>query len=264
MAIPQRAPKGAILASELILLYEGKEATAEQVRYHLERTLSLVEMYVGAVNMDLFDYNENLDRVSRRKIQERRNRLMQARETANFLGYPLREDGINNALSELASSEEVPSEKTPRRTIAAEAVGWDVFICHASEDKEEIAEPLASTLRSHGLRVWLDKFVLRLGDSIRRTIDRGLSSSRFGVVIISPNFFQKEWPQRELDGLAARELGTERVILPVWHRVDYEYVLRYSPILADRFAVMTSQGLDSIAREILQVVNANCDNCEDA
>jgi len=59
-------------------------------------------------------------------------------------------------------------------------------------------------------------FSLKLGDSIRRAIDKGLSQSRFGVVVLSKAFFKKKWPQYELDGLAEREMkGKDKVILPV-------------------------------------------------
>ena len=82
---------------------------------------------------------------------------------------------------------------------------WDVFISHASEDKDAIATPLAEALRAKGLRVWYDDFALKMGDSLRQSIDRGLARSRFGVVILSGYFFQKHWPQQELNGLATRE-----------------------------------------------------------
>lgn len=74
-------------------------------------------------------------------------------------------------------------------------VGYDVFISHATEDKEEIVRPLATALVVRGLRVWYDEFELRIGDSLRRKIDAGLANSRFGVVVLSPNFFAKNWPQ---------------------------------------------------------------------
>ena len=82
---------------------------------------------------------------------------------------------------------------------------WDVFISHAWEDKESIARPLAEALRARGLRVWFDEFTLSVGDRLRRSIDRGLANSRDGIVILSPHFFAKEWPQKELDGLIQRE-----------------------------------------------------------
>jgi histidyl-tRNA synthetase len=61
----------------------------------------------------------------------------------------------------------------------------NVFISHASEDKESVAIPLADALRRAGLKVWLDKSELTIGDSLRASIDARLSESRFGVVIIS-------------------------------------------------------------------------------
>src|SRR5258706_10107710 len=101
---------------------------------------------------------------------------------------------------------------------------WDVFISHASEDKDAIARPLAEALRAKGLRVWYDEFSLTVGDSLRRKIEQGLSNSRFGVVILSHRFFAKHWAEQELNGLATREVGGEKVILPVWHGVTFEDV----------------------------------------
>ncbi len=130
---------------------------------------------------------------------------------------------------------------------------WDVFISHTWEDKEDIARPLAEALRQKGLRVWYDEFTLTLGDSLRRSIDRGLAQSRYGVVILSPHFFDKEWPQRELDGLAAREVSSGKTILPVWHNVTREDVSRFSPTLADKLAVSTAKGLDAVVKEVLRL-----------
>lgn len=131
---------------------------------------------------------------------------------------------------------------------------FDVFISHASEDKVAIARPLATSLKAKGLRVWIDEAELRLGDSLRRSIDRGLANSRFGLVILSPAFFEKEWPQKELDGLVAREDGSEKVILPVWHQVTRAEVTRYSPPLADRLSVSTANGVDAVVEQVLKVV----------
>ncbi|BAZ65486.1 MAG: toll/interleukin-1 receptor domain-containing protein [Pelatocladus maniniholoensis HA4357-MV3] len=82
---------------------------------------------------------------------------------------------------------------------------YDVFVSHASEDKDIFVRELASRLRQKDYRVWYDELTLKLGDSLRRSIDQGLSQSKYGIVVLSPNFFRKKWTQRELDGLAARE-----------------------------------------------------------
>jgi hypothetical protein len=128
---------------------------------------------------------------------------------------------------------------------------FDVFICHASEDKEGVARPLATALKERGLNVWIDEFQLTMGDSLRRKIDEGLRSSRFGVVILSPSFFQKSWPQWELDGLVDRELSSsDKVVLPVWHEVDHEDVAQYSLSLAEKLAARTSDGIKRVADEV--------------
>ncbi len=131
---------------------------------------------------------------------------------------------------------------------------FDVFISHASEDKTEAALPLAQKLRALGHEVWYADFVLTMGDSLRRKIDEGLTRSRFGVVILSPAFFAKEWPQKELDGLVAREIGGVKVILPVWHRINAAGVVAKSPTLADRVAARMEEGLDEVVRKIVEVL----------
>jgi formylglycine-generating enzyme required for sulfatase activity len=130
---------------------------------------------------------------------------------------------------------------------------WDIFISHASEDKEEIARPLAEALQQTGLKVWYDEFTLKIGDSLRRSVERGISNSKYGVVILSPNFFAKEWTKRELDSLTAREITGGKVILPIWHNVTHQDVLRFSPNLADKLAVLTDKGLKYVVSQIIDV-----------
>lgn len=120
----------------------------------------------------------------------------------------------------------------------------DVFLSHASEDKDAVARPLYQALTAAGISVWFDEAVLELGDSLRRKIDAGLARCRYGIVILSPRFFEKHWPQRELDGLVAKETASgDKAILPIWHDLQLEDVIRYSPTLADRLAGRSEEGL---------------------
>jgi hypothetical protein len=137
---------------------------------------------------------------------------------------------------------------------------YDLFISHASEDKETVAKPLACELRRRGYRVWLDRFELKLGDSLSRTIDRGLAESKYGAVILSKYFFAKKWPERELSGLVSREMSSgEKVILPIWHEVTHDEVVKYSPPLADRLSASTGLGLSNVADQIAAVLGAPLD-----
>ncbi|MET0396640.1 MAG: toll/interleukin-1 receptor domain-containing protein [Longimicrobiaceae bacterium] len=132
---------------------------------------------------------------------------------------------------------------------------WDLFVSHASEDKEAFVAPLAIALREFGLRVWYDDFTLTVGDSLSRSIDRGLASSRFGIVVLSRHFLAKHWPEYELRGLVAREIGADKVILPIWHEVTRAEVLAFSPPLADKLAINTTgKSPLQVALEIIEVV----------
>jgi hypothetical protein len=135
--------------------------------------------------------------------------------------------------------------------LVAQRPAWDVFICHASEDKTSFVEPLAQALRQRGLRVWYDKWTLRIGDSLRRKIDAGLASSKYGIVVLSHAFFGKEWPQKELDGLDSLESNGHKVILPVWHGIGRQEVVNYSPLLAGRLASTSAKGVPHVVEEIL-------------
>ncbi len=132
---------------------------------------------------------------------------------------------------------------------------FDVFISHASEDKDEIVRPLAHALKQQGLDVWYDEFELRLGDSLRRKIDAGLARSTFGIVVLSQAFFKKDWPNYELDGLVTRAVTGEQVLLPIWHNVSKQEVIRFSPSLADKLARSTAtHTVEEIAVEIADMV----------
>lgn len=142
---------------------------------------------------------------------------------------------------------------------------YDVFISHAAEDQDTVVSPLAQALRERGLSVWYDKFVLRIGDSLRRKIDAGISHSRFGIIVLSPSFFAKEWPQYELDGLVTMAVSGKQVLLPLWHGISKDEVVSQSPSLADKVALRTSDyTIDEIAEEITSVVRPDRDDAQDA
>lgn len=163
---------------------------------------------------------------------------------------------MNEPIKELCDRwKKIIPEGTPCILVNEKEFKYDVFISHASEDKENFVRTLAQHLIDKDIKVWYDEFTLKIGDSLRRSIDKGLSESRYGLVILSKAFFKKEWTQKELDGLVSREDGKEKVILPIWYNVEKEEVQRHSPLLADRFAVSSKEGFDKIVQEILRVIN---------
>lgn len=133
---------------------------------------------------------------------------------------------------------------------------YDVFISHASEDKDEIVRPLASALVQEGLEVWYDEFTLKIGDSLRRKIDQGLAHSRIGLVVLSSSFIKKGWANYELDGIVTRSVSGEQILLPIWHGITKQQVMDFSPSLADKVARSTAtHTVTEIAEEIAALLN---------
>lgn len=142
-------------------------------------------------------------------------------------------------------------DKIPMRNVE-----YDVFISHASEDKDEFVKPLVEALHTAGYKVWYDEFTLKIGDSLRRSIDDGLKNSRYGIVVFSSAFFAKNWTQYEVDGLVTREMEGHKVILPIWHMVSKNQVQNFSPSLADKKAINSSLStIDEIVAQLAEVLD---------
>ncbi|MGC4038411.1 MAG: toll/interleukin-1 receptor domain-containing protein [Chitinophagaceae bacterium] len=115
--------------------------------------------------------------------------------------------------------------------------------------------PFVTALRAEGLSVWYDEKELKIGDSLRRSIDNGLKNSKYGIVVLSENFFKKQWTQKELDGLFAKEINGGNIILPIWHKISKNEVLAYSPMIADLKALNTSAfSYEELAKDISSVI----------
>nr|WP_321499441.1 DUF1883 domain-containing protein [uncultured Dethiosulfovibrio sp.] len=133
---------------------------------------------------------------------------------------------------------------------------YDVFISHASEDKDDIVRSLANALKGEGLKVWYDDFTLRIGDSLRQKIDNGLRNSRVGLVILSPAFIRKGWTNYELDGIITRSVSGEQTLLPIWHNLTKQDVINFSPSIADKVARSTATStVEEIASEIADLLH---------
>ena len=152
---------------------------------------------------------------------------------------------------------DVPSlfHNTPPEDSLDTTKRYDVFISHASEDKEIIVDPLAKALINEHLVVWYDEFELSIGDSLRRKIDHGLAKSRVGLVVLSHAFINKGWTNYELDGIITRSVDNQQILLPIWHNISKNEVAQYSPSLADKVARSTAtHTVEEIAAEISEVI----------
>jgi hypothetical protein len=162
--------------------------------------------------------------------------------------------GEKHPESRAASANQIASDKAAVVESASGQWTHDVFICHASEDKE-FAQELAWRLSTHGIKVWLDEFTFTLGDTLQGKIDEGLRNSKYGVVIVSRTFFTKVWAPLELNALIVKQAAEgQKVVLPVWHEITVSEVYAVSPTLAGVFATQSADGIDKVVRDIVTVV----------
>ncbi|HBE9180504.1 TPA: TIR domain-containing protein [Serratia fonticola] len=234
---------------------QGEIAKIQVKKADLYKTLSGKEGQLLKVKQDLLKEEEKerkkqtiADERERKKLAE-----IEKKQQREQIDYQRR---LRTEISQTANMvTSVNALVTPQNISHGNTVKYDLFISHASEDKEEFVRPLAETLESIGVKVWYDEFTLKVGDSLRKSIDQGLVNSRFGTVILSSAFCSKNWPQYELDSMVAREMNGHKMILPVWHKITKNEVISFSPALADKVALNTSlQSIEEIAGQLAEVI----------
>ncbi len=131
----------------------------------------------------------------------------------------------------------------------------DAFISYANEDKEKFVRQLAQKLMEKNISVWFDEFSLKVGDSLRKSIDKGLKESRYGIVVFSPYFFKNNWPVWELNGLIQlQNKYRNRKILPIWHNITHDEIIEYSPSIADIYSISSSLGIEYVVQKLIEVI----------
>ncbi|MDP2945829.1 MAG: TIR domain-containing protein, partial [bacterium] len=92
---------------------------------------------------------------------------------------------------------------------------YDVFLSHSSKDRAAARE-LAQRLKGDGLRVWLDEWAIRPGDSIPLAIERGLEGSRTLVLAMSAQAFASDWVTLERHTVLFRDpTNQQRRFIPL-------------------------------------------------
>lgn len=124
----------------------------------------------------------------------------------------------------------------------------DVFLCHAWDDRKEAAKELYDLLNSKGVTVWFSEKDVSLGSTLLREIDKELSKSRIGIVLVTPAFLNRisgeGIAEKELSALLARDL-----LVPIVHNTTFENLRDVSPLLGSRSGLSTSEDTMSIIAE---------------
>jgi hypothetical protein len=226
--------------SSILMTHVAERPDPTTIKQDFDNRMQRIETELGFISGAVQEWNSQLTGKIRPKVEQRHAAV---RRNHSFdLGY---------------AKAAPPAVSVPNRAEKQKPLErYDVFLSHASEDKQTIAKPLYDALIAAGVTVWYDAAVLRMGDHLRRKIQEGLLKCRFGIVVISPAFLSKNWTQQELDGLAELEVSRgEKTILPIWHNIDHSTLVGRAPMLAGRMAGKSSDGIDALVQMILEVVN---------
>lgn len=188
--------------TSIVMTHTSEHPDPAVVKRDFDARVTQVENALRFVREQAKQFNYKLPHLVRPELTKQQAILQR---NSNFtLGYAKTATSAPPAASSIRPNSPPAREK------------FDVFLSHASEDKAPIARPLYEALRAEGIAVWFDEAVLKMGDSLSGKIDEGLARCPQGIVIISPRFLAKRWPQKELAGLVAREMiGGKKVILPI-------------------------------------------------
>ena len=126
---------------------------------------------------------------------------------------------------------------------------YDVFISHANADKEELIEELYNSLTKLGVKIFYDKETLEWGDKFKDKILEGTKKAEFAIIVISQNFFGREWTEKELVAFLNRQnRNGQKLILPIIHNITITQLQEKYPSVADIQAIDSSKySCDEIA-----------------
>lgn len=128
---------------------------------------------------------------------------------------------------------------------------YDVFVSHAFKDKKEIADELVEKLQKSGIVVWYSGNNLKVGHGIDDTIKDGLNQSKYGIAILTHNYFENDWTKKELNALWSK---SKSMVFPIWHNLNKEEVTKYDSNLADKYSLNTKKGIDYVVKELVSSI----------
>ena len=86
------------------------------------------------------------------------------------------------------------------------------FISYDSRDKN-IASLIAVGLTDMKCPVWYDEYMLKVGDNLRDSIEKGLKECTKCIFILSPNFLSNSgWAKKEFESIFMRELIEKKIL----------------------------------------------------
>lgn len=131
---------------------------------------------------------------------------------------------------------------TPLQSKAHETALYDVFISHANADKVSYVDKLKLSLDKLKISIFYDKDTLEWGDDWKSKILEGVSKAEFAIIVISENYFGREWTEKELYELMNKQnKNGQKIILPILHNITIKQLKEKYPAIAEIQALDSSK-----------------------
>ena len=222
----------------------------------LEKEITESVKKQAKLQKDIADKQKRLNdkSVSLLKEQQKEQKNQQSNQQKIIKSYEAKINSLQNTVDDLLAPVAASIKESVQTDDDTE---YDVFISYASEDADFV-DSLEKELHDFGIKVWRDKLSISWGDSIRKSIDRGLLKSKFAIVVLSKSYMGKYWTGYEFDGILNLETTTRKVFLPIWHNVTVDDVKAFSPSIAGRKAFETkSITACGIAEKLKEILDEN-------
>ncbi len=132
---------------------------------------------------------------------------------------------FENKEKAIAEQDKIEESKPKRKE-------YDLFLSHANADKLAFVDDLYSTLSLLKVNIFYDKEELSWGDNWKDRLIEGVDKSEFAIIVISNEFFGREWTEKELNEFLQRQnTSGQKIILPLLYGIDYEDVKNHYPDL---------------------------------
>lgn len=133
---------------------------------------------------------------------------------------------------------------------------YDVFLSHADADKDSFVEELKKSFDKLGISIFYDKDSIEWGDEWKKKIYEGLSDCKYGVIVVSKNFFDREWTEKELKELLSRQSETGgKLILPIAYEIDLSDIRKKYKKLADiQFIDASKYNIQDITIQLAKIM----------
>lgn len=147
-------------------------------------------------------------------------------------GYKDKNDSIVSNFATKAGELD-PTPPNYVKEIMKESESFDIFIGHASEDKDLVARPIFEECERQGVKAFIDEIHIDWGDSLTEKINHALGKAKYFLAVMSEKSIEKAWPRKELNSAIAREISGEQKVLPLIVG-DHKKIFEKFPLLADK------------------------------